>query len=177
MLKDEQIQLIIQLRVEDISSVTRESALDIIHRNLGNLIAISEEDKKFDIQKYVNMVINRAQNDTNLSVRKKVIMILTQILDHTSFESLKPTIIKLLISKWTDKSSLNQMRSSLVNSLQKILKQKKISILFEIIEQCLQENFCSINQKAILSNQLKNINEQNDLLIIEIFSEVMKTSY
>ena len=62
------------------------------------------------------------------------------------------------------------MRSSLVSSLQKIIKQKHFSILFEIIEQCLSENFCSImNQQAVLSNQLKNINEQNDLMITEIF--------
>ena len=60
-----------------------------------------------------------------MTVRKKVVQVLTQILDHNSFESLKQTIIKLLISKWTDKNSLNQMRSSLVNSLQKIIKQKR----------------------------------------------------
>ena len=60
MLQDSQIQLIITLRVEDISSVTRESALDIIHKNLGNLIEISESNPKFDIQKYISMVINRA---------------------------------------------------------------------------------------------------------------------
>lgn len=47
MLQDVNIQLIIQLRVEDISSVTRESALDIIQKNLGNLIEINTE--KFQI--------------------------------------------------------------------------------------------------------------------------------
>ena len=35
------------MRVEDVSAVTRESALDIIHKNLTNLIEISDGD--FDI--------------------------------------------------------------------------------------------------------------------------------
>ena len=34
MLQDEQIQNIIQLRIEDVSSLTREMTLDIIHTNL-----------------------------------------------------------------------------------------------------------------------------------------------
>ena len=58
--------------MNDVSSITRESALDIIHKNLGNL---------HETEKYLDMVIERAELDSNLSVRKRVIQILSQFLD------------------------------------------------------------------------------------------------
>jgi len=38
LLQDSQILQIIKLRIEDVSSITREIALDIIHKNMSNLI-------------------------------------------------------------------------------------------------------------------------------------------
>ena len=65
--------MILELRITDVSPVTRENALEIIYKNLNHLVSISESNPKFKITKYIDMVIERAENDTNLSVRKKVI--------------------------------------------------------------------------------------------------------
>ena len=65
--------MILELRITDVSPVTRENALEIIHKNLNHLVRISDSNPKFKITKYIDMVIERAENDTNLSVRKKVI--------------------------------------------------------------------------------------------------------
>ena len=125
--------MILELRITDVSPVTRENALEIIHKNLNHLVRISDSNPKFQITKYIDMVIERAENDTNLSVRKKVIQILSMILDQDfskkcEFDELKQRIIKILISKWSDTTtSLGQIRSSLVNSIQKILKSTKNS--------------------------------------------------
>ena len=106
------------------------------------------------------MVIERAENDTNLSVRKKVIQILSLILDldfskKTEFDALKQRIIKILISKWSDsRASLGQIRTSLVNSIQKIVKTNKpafgklkYQILFDIVEHCFEEDFAFMMQQ------------------------------
>ena len=66
-LKDKDIQLILKLRITDISSITREGALDIVHRNLDAIV------NEPILMEYMAMVIDRAHSDTNLTVRKKVI--------------------------------------------------------------------------------------------------------
>ena len=59
--------------------MTRESALDLLLRNLEDLA--SEE--------YVAMVIDRAHFDKNVTVRKKIIQILSQILNLSQFSHVK----------------------------------------------------------------------------------------
>jgi len=74
MLKDPEVIQILKLRITDVSSVTRENALDILHKNLESI-------ESETLQELMTMVIDRAHCDTNLSVRKKVIQILTQVLN------------------------------------------------------------------------------------------------
>lgn len=111
MLKDNDVQAIMKLRISDVSAMTRESALDILLKNLDNF----ETDI---LHEFMAMVIDRAHCDTNLSVRKKVIQILSQVLNtdqHSSLLPLKQQIIKILISKWADTSV--SVRQSLVTSI------------------------------------------------------------
>ena len=114
-LKDRDIQQILKLRITDVSSMTREGALDIIHRNLDQIV------NEPILMEYMGMVIDRAHRDTNLTVRKKVIQILSQVLNNTgTLLPLKQKIIKILISKWADATV--SVKQSLVSSIQKILK-------------------------------------------------------
>jgi len=95
--------------------MTREGALDIIHRNLDQIV------NEPILMEYMGMVIDRAHSDTNLTVRKKVIQILSQVLNNTgTLLPLKQKIIKILISKWADATV--SVKQSLVSSIQKILK-------------------------------------------------------
>lgn len=71
MLQDSEIQAILKLRITDVSSITRESALDILFKNIDNLVAIPNSGPI--LLDYMNMVIERAQTDTNINVRKKII--------------------------------------------------------------------------------------------------------
>jgi hypothetical protein len=71
MLQDSEIQVILKLRITDVSSITRESALDILFKNIDNLVAIPNSGPI--LLDYMNMVIERAQTDTNINVRKKII--------------------------------------------------------------------------------------------------------
>jgi hypothetical protein len=66
MLKDKEVIQILKLRITDVSSMTRESALDILYKNL-------EYIESSVLQEFMNMVIDRAHCDTSLTVRKKVI--------------------------------------------------------------------------------------------------------
>lgn len=67
MLADNYVTSIIKERLQDPSAITRESALDLLLKNLEDLA--NEE--------YVAMVIDRAQFDKNVTVRKKIIQILS----------------------------------------------------------------------------------------------------
>lgn len=127
--------------------MTRESALDILSKNIENLVSLP--DSSSILLDYMNMVIERAQTDTNINVRKKIIQILSSILDikdsQNQFDSLKNSIIQILISKWSD--AAGQVRSSLVSSIQKIVKAQvkgpasQFNILFEIVEFHLKDNY------------------------------------
>jgi len=66
MLKDPEVIQILKLRITDISSMTRESALEILHKNLESINSTILQD-------FMNMVIERAHCDNSLTVRKKVI--------------------------------------------------------------------------------------------------------
>ena len=179
MLQDEEIQTILKLRITDVSSVTRESALDILSKNIENLVSMP--DSSSILLDYMNMVIERARTDTNINVRKKIIQILSSILDikdnQNQFDSLKNSIIQILISKWNDASS--QVRSSLISSIQKIVKAQvkghtsQFSILFEIVEFHLIDNY-SIEIKGGITMKSRLVSEQNDSVISEIFSEVLQ---
>jgi hypothetical protein len=58
MLQDSEIQAILKLRITDVSSITRESALDILFKNIDNLVAIPNSGPI--LLDYMNMVIERA---------------------------------------------------------------------------------------------------------------------
>ena len=58
MLQDSEIQAILKLRITDVSSITRESALDILFKNIDNLVAIPNSGPI--LLDYMNMVIDRA---------------------------------------------------------------------------------------------------------------------
>ena len=179
MLQDEEIQTILKLRITDVSSVTRESALDILSKNIENLVSMP--DSGSILLDYMNMVIERAQTDTNINVRKKIIQILSSILDikdnQNQLDSLKNSIIQILISKWNDASS--QVRSSLISSIQKIVKTQvkgqvsQFNILFEIVEFHLKDNY-SVEIKGGVTMKSRLVSEQNDSVISEIFSEVLQ---
>lgn len=70
MLADDQVQLILKLRICDDSCITRESALDILLKNINHL---SENL----IETYVKLVIDRTHVDKNETVRKKLMQILS----------------------------------------------------------------------------------------------------
>ena len=70
MLEDEQVHELLKLRITDVSSLTRESILDIIYSNLDSMIGFVDP-KVVDL--YISLVIQRADQDDNLSVRKRVI--------------------------------------------------------------------------------------------------------
>lgn len=96
--------------------MTRESALDILLKNLDNIVSLP--DCSPILKEYMEMVIERAHCDTNLTVRKKVIQILSQVLNTKNDSTLMPlkhNIIKILISKWTDATL--SVRTSLVSSI------------------------------------------------------------
>jgi len=129
MLQVAPIQQIIKLGICDVSSITREAALDIISNNLGNLAKIANCDgsQMNGLQFYIGMVMARANFDTNLSVRKKVIQILSLVLDsdiaaNDQWDRLKVEIIQTLILKWSDSSET--VRQSLIQSIQKLIKVK-----------------------------------------------------
>lgn len=58
MLQDSEIQAILKLRITDVSSITRESALDILFKNIDNLVGIPNSGPI--LLDYMNMVIERA---------------------------------------------------------------------------------------------------------------------
>lgn len=67
MLADQAVTQIIRERLQDPSAITRESALDLLLKNLEDLAS----------DEYVAMVIDRAHFDKNVTVRKKIIQILS----------------------------------------------------------------------------------------------------
>lgn len=75
MLGDAEVQQILKIRITDASAVTRESALDILHKNLSGIIELETDGRL--MKEYMSMIIARAHSDTSLTVRKKLIQILS----------------------------------------------------------------------------------------------------
>ncbi len=86
-LHEKEVLKIIQLRLMDVSSSTREATLDLLWQSLTQLDYEEEEKtQKFQasfIKKYLSVIVERA-DDTSLGVRKLVVKLLSHILQNSS---------------------------------------------------------------------------------------------
>eukprot|EP00347_Sterkiella_histriomuscorum_P014234 403361660 len=191
---DPQIQKIISLRLQDISSGTREGTLDLISQFLQKRYLAQKQEKSADdnssflLRKFLEIygieIINRAK-DQNSNVRKKALGILSLILQNFQPSTKKNNrdnfdfhrIMSTLIQSWEE--SNQDIKQVVVKSLKKILKSQLLQtqqnygqsiymILFEIIEQIAQDFGFKADQQK---NEIRVKNIEN--LLIKIFGQVL----
>ena len=82
-LHETEVLKIIQMRLMDVSSSTRESSLDLLWSSLTQISESSSQKMKIFqrefMKKYLPIIVERA-DDTSLGVRKRVVQILSYIL-------------------------------------------------------------------------------------------------
>ena len=125
-LHEKEVLKIIQLRLMDVSSSTREATLDLLWQSLTQL-NYADEDKTQSFQtsfvkKYLAVIVERA-DDTSLGVRKLVVKLLSHILQisSTNQQYTQSDIIRILIKKWDDQNE--QLRANMISTLKRIFTQ------------------------------------------------------
>jgi HEAT repeat associated with sister chromatid cohesion len=109
LLNDSEILKIIQLRLLDVSSSTRETTLDLLWQSLTKLNfdddARTRQFEQDFLERYLPIIIERAE-DGSLAVRKRVVQILSHVLSNNTSDSgvSQGSIIKVLVRKWDDQN-------------------------------------------------------------------------